>query len=104
MNTNLLNLNNDISNIISVVCDYDKKDILEEYIYIYIYIYIYKSMNEEQIINGKKNPAFDWSIHNRLMIEEDHEPIKDQRTIPNDWIKRYKFDYIYAEIIEIKIF
>jgi hypothetical protein len=46
MNTNLLDLNNDI---LHVIGDYVKKDILEEKIKI-----TKKLMNEEQIIHGKK--------------------------------------------------
>ncbi len=45
MNTNLLDLNNDVLNIIG---DYVKKEILEEN-----EILEEKLMNEEQIINGK---------------------------------------------------
>ncbi len=60
-------------------------------------------MNEEQIINGKKKiRTFDWSIHNRLMMEKEHEPIKDKSTIPKDWIKQYIFQYFHDEIIEIR--
>ena len=64
MNTNLLDLNNDVLNIIG---DYVKKDILEEKRTIKK-----KLMNEEQIINGRKIRfrTFYWSIPNRLMINQ----------------------------------
>ncbi len=69
MDTNLLDLNNDVLNIIG---DYVKKK-LEENIRIKK-----KLMNEEQIINGEKIRfrTFDWFFHNRLKMEEDHGPIK----------------------------
>ncbi len=66
---NLLDLDTDALNIIG---DYVKKK-LEENIRIKK-----KMMHEEQIINGEKIRfrTFDWSIRNRLKMEEDHGPIK----------------------------
>ena len=63
-------------------------------------------MNEEQIINGRKIRfrTFNWSIPNRLMMEEDYGPIKDKSTIPKDWIKSYIyiFNYVDNEIMYMK--
>ena len=89
MNTNLLDFNNDILNIIG---DYVKKDNHD------------RLKNEEQIINEKKIRfrKFLYSTPNRLMMEEDHGPIKDKSAIPKDWIKSYIFNYIDDEIIAIK--
>jgi hypothetical protein len=59
-------------------------------------------MNGEQITNGKKIRfrTFVWSIHNRLMMEEDHESIKpkDKSDIQKDWIKN-----IYLNILMMKL-
>ena len=94
MNTNLLDFNNDILNIIG---RYVKKDNFE------------KLKNEEQIINEKKIRfrKFSYSTPNRLMMEEDHGPIKDKSAIPKDWIKSYMFksymfNYVDNEFMYIK--
>ena len=89
MNTNLLDLDNDILNIIG---RYVKKDNFE------------KLKNEEQIINEKKIRfrKFSYSTPNRLMMDEDHGPIKDKSAIPKDWIKSYIFNYVDNEFMYIK--
>ena len=88
MNTNLLDLNNDVLNIIG---RYVKKDNLE------------KLFQAEQIINGKKI-RFDTSTNYTpgFIIDENDEYIKDINTIPKDSIKRFIFSYIDWEIMKIK--
>ena len=96
MNTNLLDLNNDILNIIG---DYVKKDNLEKKLKM-----VETLMNEEQILNGKKIKfgKISFSIPDRLMMDEDDNLINDKSIIPKDWIKSYIFHYIDYEIIAIK--
>jgi hypothetical protein len=95
MNTNLLDLNNDVLNIIG---DYVKKKLEEKE------ILVEKLMNEEQIINRKKIRFrnFSYSTPNRLMMNENKGPIKDKSSIPKDWIKSYILNYADDEIIGIK--
>ncbi len=71
MNTNLLDFNNDILNIIG---DYVKKDKLEE-----------ELNKEEQILNGKKItfPCLRW-YHTSMLFDENGNYNKDN-------IKRYLF-------------
>ena len=85
MNTNLLDLNNDILNIIGV---YVKKDILEE-----------KLIQEEQILNGKKItfPGLTCYYH-----PYDENPYDENVYYLKDNIERYLFHYIDNEIIEVK--
>ena len=84
MNTNLLDLNNDILNIIGV---YVKKDILEE-----------KLIQEEQILNGKKItfPGLTCYYH-----PYDENPYDENVYYLKDNIERYLFHYIDNEIIEV---
>ena len=85
MNTNLLDLNNDILNIIG---DYVKKDILEE-----------KLNKEAQILNGKKIafPGLRCHYH-----PYDENPYDNNGYYLKDNIKRYLFHYLDAEILELK--
>jgi hypothetical protein len=77
MNTNLLDLNNDVLNIIG---RYVKKDNLE------------KLFQAEQIINGKKIRFDTFSNYiPDFIIDENDEYIKDINTIPKDSIKRFIF-------------
>ena len=88
MNTNLLDLNNDVLNIIG---RYVKKDNLE------------KLFQAEQIINGKKIRFDTFSNYvPGFIIDENHKYIKDINTIPKDSIKRFIFFYIDCEIMKIK--
>ena len=96
MNTNLLDLDNDV---LKIIGDYVKKDILEGKRKIKK-----KLMDEVQIINGIKIRfrEFSYCTPNRLMMEEDYGPIKDKSTIPKDWIKSYIFHYVDNEIMYMK--
>ena len=88
MNTNLLDLNNDILNIIG---RYVKKDNLD------------KLFEAEQILNGKKIRFDTFSNYvPGFIIDENHKYIKDINTIPKDSIKRFIFFYIDCEIMKIK--
>ena len=75
MNTNLLDLNNDVLNIIG---RYVKKDNLE------------KLFQAEQIINENKIRFDTFSNYTPgFIIDENDEYIKDINTIPKDSIKRF---------------
>jgi hypothetical protein len=78
MNTNLLDLDNDVLNIIG---DYVKKDNLEEKIKKQE-----KLMNEEQILNGKKKRfgGFSSWISFSFLKDENYSYIRDKNTIPKD--------------------
>ena len=83
MNTNLLDLDNDILNIIG---DYVKKDNFEREIISKIKVKEYI-----QIINGKDikfYPYFYWSIVFDLKYIFREHSIKDEDTIPKDIIKK----------------
>ena len=85
MNTNLLDLNNDILNIIG---DYVKKDILEE------------TLNkEDQILNGKKITFGGLRCHYHPY---DENPYDNNGYYLKDNIKRYLFHYLDTEILEVK--
>ena len=85
MNTNLLDLNNDILNIIG---DYVKKDNLEQ-----------KLNEEEQILNGKKITFGGLRCHYHPY---DENPYDNNGYYLKDNIKRYLFHYLDAEILELK--
>ena len=85
MNTNLLDLNNDILNIIG---DYVKKDNFER-----------KILREEQIINGKKITFGCIRCHYHPY---DENPYDNNGYYLKDNIKRYLFHYLDAEILEVK--
>ena len=91
MNTNLLDLNNDVLNIIGV---YVKKDNLERKI-----IKDRQMRSDKQIINGKEIrfcPYFCW-------FDLKNYDIKVRGTISKDNIKKYLFDNINNEIKYIKV-
>jgi hypothetical protein len=90
MNTNLLDLNDDVLNIIG---DFVKRDNLKK-----------ELMNEEQILNGKKIRFGEWSswIHFSLKWDKNYKGIKDKNTKQKDNIKYYIFIYIDDEILKIK--
>ncbi len=92
MNTNLLDLNNDI---LEIIGEYVKKDNLEEEIR-----QRGKLMNEEQILNGKKIRfrRLSYWIPFSFIRDEDNYDIKDKNTIPKDNIKSYICVYIADEI------
>ena len=85
MNTNLLDLNNDILNIIG---DYVKKDNFER-----------KIMKEKQILNRKKITFPCLRCH---YYPFDENPYDENGDYLKDNIKRYLFHYIDNEIIEVK--
>ena len=85
MNTNLLDLNNDVLNIIGV---YVKKDIFEE-----------KLNQEEQILNGKKITFGGLRCHYHPY---DENPYDNNGYYLKRDIKRYLFHYIDNEILELK--
>jgi hypothetical protein len=78
MNTNLLDLNNDV---LSIIGKYVKKDNLE------------KLMNEGQILNRKKIKFGRYSswIPFSFIRDENYNYIKDKNTIPKEIIKSYMF-------------
>ena len=82
MNTNLLDLNNDIINIIG---DYVKKDNLED-----------KLRSAEQVLNGKK------IRFNKLNEKYWFVPINDINKLTNDNIKEYLYYYLDSEFMQIK--
>ena len=80
MNTNLLDLNNDVLNIMG---RYVKKDNLE------------KRFQAEQIINGKKIRFDTFSNYiPGFIIDENDEYIKDINTTQKDSIKDFIFLYL----------
>ena len=85
MNTNLLDLNNDILNIIG---DSVKKDNLEQ-----------KLNEEEQILNGKKITFGGLRCHYHPY---DENPYDNNGYYLKRDIKRYLFHYIDNEILELK--
>ena len=82
MNTNLLDLNNDILNIIG---DYVKKDNLEE-----------KLNEEEQILNGKKITFPCLRVYHKLMLFDENGKYNKEN------IKRHLFYYVHTEMNEVK--
>ncbi len=81
MNTNLLDLNNVILNIIG---DYVKKDNFER-----------KIMKEQHILNGGKITFHNFNYRPCLLCDKNGNYRKDE-------IKRYIFNYINIHILEIK--
>ncbi len=93
MNTNILDLNDDILNIIG---DYVKKDNLERKIIKDNLLKEYK-----QNINGKNlkfYPLYHWSV----IFDINNYAIKDGDTISKDNTKRYLFNQINRDIKYIK--
>ncbi len=88
MNTNLLDLNNDVLNIIGV---YVKKDNLER-----------KIIKDKQIINGKEIRFCPY--HNFYWFDLYNYDIKVRGTISKDDIKKYLFNNIDEEIKHIKVY
>ena len=88
MNTNLLDLNNDILNVIG---DYVKKDKFKRAL-----------IKEEQILNWKKiifDPMNFYTPY--CMYDENYEYIKDNNNITKDSIKEYIYFNISMDIIGV---